>query len=45
MVDAYIQETDILIIMAIIFLPMLGINCLKNLKILAPFSTLGKDTH
>jgi hypothetical protein len=43
MVDAHIAPTHLLIIMGIIFLPMLGINCLKNLKILAPFSTLGKN--
>lgn len=29
-------------VMLIMFLPLLAINCLRNLKVLAPFSTLGK---
>jgi hypothetical protein len=28
--------------MLAMFLPLLGMNCLRNLKILAPFSTLGE---
>lgn len=30
-------------VMLIMFLPLLAINCLRNLKVLAPFSTLGNN--
>lgn len=32
----------IVTVMLIMFLPLLSINCLRNLKVLAPFSTLGE---
>lgn len=41
-VVAHIGYVSVIAVMAIIFLPMLAINCIKNLKVLAPFSTLGK---
>lgn len=39
-IEAHITEMSIVTVMLIMFLPLLAINCLKNLKILAPFSTL-----
>lgn len=38
LVDVYIIEWDIKIHMVILLLPLLGLNCIKNLKVLAPFS-------
>ncbi|XP_077301655.1 proton-coupled amino acid transporter-like protein acs [Arctopsyche grandis] len=37
--DAYMPELDIKLHMCILFLPLIGINCIRNLKLLAPFST------
>lgn len=39
-IEAHITPMSVTTVMLIIFLPLLAINCLKNLKILAPFSTL-----
>lgn len=36
--DVYIVEVDIKIHMLILLLPLLGLNCIRNLKVLAPFS-------
>lgn len=38
LVDVYIVELDIKIHMVILLLPLLGLNCIRNLKVLAPFS-------
>lgn len=38
--DVYWIELDVKIHMLIILLPLIAINCIKNLKVLAPFSQL-----
>lgn len=39
-IEAHVTEMSITTVMLIMFLPLLAINCLKNLKVLAPFSTV-----
>jgi len=41
-ISAHWKVIDLRIIMAMIFLPILAVNSLKSLKVLAPFSTIGK---
>lgn len=36
--DVYVVDVDIKIHMLILLLPLLGLNCIRNLKVLAPFS-------
>lgn len=42
LVNGYGLKLHLLVIMMVMFPPLLGLNSLKNLKILAPFSTLGE---
>lgn len=42
LINIYGLHPHLTIIMLIMFPPLLGLNSLKNLKILAPFSTLGE---
>uniref|UniRef100_A0A1B0D729 Amino acid transporter transmembrane domain-containing protein n=1 Tax=Phlebotomus papatasi TaxID=29031 RepID=A0A1B0D729_PHLPP len=39
LVDYYWMELDVKIHMLIILMPLIGLNCIRNLKLLAPFSS------
>uniref|UniRef100_A0A8D8WBX1 Proton-coupled amino acid transporter 4 n=1 Tax=Cacopsylla melanoneura TaxID=428564 RepID=A0A8D8WBX1_9HEMI len=38
--DTYIKEMDVRVLMVLLLLPLIGINSIRNLKLLAPFSQL-----
>ncbi|KAL1456406.1 hypothetical protein WDU94_001137, partial [Cyamophila willieti] len=38
--DTYIKEMDVRVVMVLLLLPLIGINSIRNLKLLAPFSQL-----
>lgn len=42
-IGAHGIECNLTTVMLIMFFPLLALNCLRNLKILAPFSALGTD--
>lgn len=39
-VDYYVVELDVKIHMLILLIPLILLNCIRNLKVLAPFSSL-----